>query len=352
MTEKPWWRPEVLGPRLPMLRRRAAVVAAVRHFFAARGFDEVETPALQVAPGMEPHLRAFATDLAEPFGAERRRLYLHTSPEFAMKKLLAGGLERIFQVARVFRNGERSDVHHPEFSMLEWYRAGASYRDIMDDCEALVRAAAEAAGSRQMVWGGRVCDPARPWRRLTVAEAFAEYAGIDLPACLQGDPRDPDPAPLAAAAARLDIATDAADRFEDVFFRILLDRIEPHLGVGAPAVLYDYPVSMAALARPKPEDGRWAERFEVYACGVELANGFGELTDAIEQRRRFEADMALKRRLYGECWPVDEDFIAAVGAMPPAAGVALGLDRLVMLLLAAGDIEAVLWAPVSAMVRN
>lgn len=347
MTEKPWWRPEVLGPRLPLLRRRAAVVQTARLFFIEQGFEEVETPVLQVAPGMEPHLHAFATELAEPFAQGQRRMYLHTSPEFAMKKLLAGGVPRIFQMARVFRNGERSPLHHPEFTMLEWYRAGASYRQVMDDCEALVQACARAVETRQARWQGRGCDLFSWWWRISVAEAFDQYAGIDLLAAIQGDPRDPDPAPLAAEARRLGLHVGEDDRFDDVFFRIMLEKVEPHLGVGAPTILYDYPLCMAALARPKPEDERLAERFEVYVCGVELANGFGELTDAAEQRRRFEADMALKQSLYGECWPLDEDFIAAVGAMPEAAGIALGLDRLVMLLLGAGRIEDVLWAPVA-----
>ncbi|MBW7852501.1 MAG: EF-P lysine aminoacylase GenX [Rhodospirillales bacterium] len=341
-----WWRPEAVAARLPALRKRAAILAATRRFFAERGFDEVETPALQVSPGLEPHLRAFATALHEPFGGAARRLYLHTSPEFAMKKLLAGGLERIFQIARVFRDGERSPTHHPEFTMLEWYRAGAAYTDLMDDCEALLRAAAEAAGAKAFSWRGASADPFAPWRRLTVAEAFAEHAGVDLLSAID-DPLAPDPAPLAAAARRLGLVPGENDRWDDVFFRIFLEFIEPNLGRGAPVILYDYPVCMAALSRPKPSDPRLAERFELYVCGLELANAFGELTDPAEQRRRFAADMALKERLYGERYPVDPDFLAALDAgLPASAGIALGLDRLVMLAVGAADIAAVLWAEV------
>lgn len=346
----PWWHPHALADRRATLAARGWVVAATRAFFATREYVEVETPALQVSPGLEPHLRAFATRLEPPLGGEPTPMYLHTSPEFAMKKLLAGGLPAIYQMARVFRNGERSATHHPEFTMLEWYRAGASYCDLMDETEALVAACQRAAGGGALRWREGTADATRPWRRLTVAEAMAEYAGVDLMACLPPQPaRDPDPAPLAAEARRLGLPVADGDRFDDVFFRIFLARIEPHLGFGAPVILYDYPVSMAALSRPKPQDPRLAERFEVYVCGLELANAFGELTDPVEQRARFDADMALKQILYGERYPVDEDFLAALGhGLPDCAGIALGFDRLVMLCVGARRIEDVLWAPVQS----
>lgn len=334
-----WWRSDVLARRLPVLRTRGRIADAVRAFFRARDFAEVETPALQVSPGMEPHLRPFATDLDEPFGEGQRRLYLHTSPEFAMKKLLAGGVERMFQLARVFRNGERADTHHPEFVMLEWYRAGTDYKTIMDDCDGLLAAVAAAAGTAEWRRGGKTCDASQPAERLSVAEAFRRHAGVDLFAASDiGD--------FKAAAERAGIACQDGDRWDDVFFRIFLDRIEPNLGLGRPTILYDYPASMAALARLKPGDARVAERFEVYVAGLELANAFSELTDAAEQRRRFEADNDLREKLYGARLPVDDDFLAAVGAMPPAAGIALGFDRMVMLATGATRIEDVLWAPV------
>ena len=342
-----WWRPQALASRKANLDIRTKALAAVRAFFAALDFVEVETPCLQVSPGLEPHLKAFATELADPFGGPSQRLYLHTSPEFAMKKLLVGGLPRIWQMARTFRNGERSPTHHPEFAMLEWYRAGAGQIRLMDDAEALVRATAVAAGVTTLRHGGVDSDPFQPWQHLAVADAFELYAGIDVLATAP-DPLNPDTALLAAAARHAGISVSASDRWDDIFFKILLDRIEPVLGHGVPTILHSYPVSMAALARPSPADPRVAERFEIYACGVELANAFGELTDPAEQRRRFEADMDLKQELYGERYPLDEDFLAALAAgMPESAGIALGFDRLVMLLAGAERIDDVLWAPVA-----
>ncbi len=345
MSDAPWWRPERFARKRAFLETRGRVLAAIRRFFAERGFVEVETPALQVSPGMEPHLQAFATELSEP-GAGKRRRYLHTSPEFAMKKLLVAGVPRLFQLARCFRDGERSRTHHPEFTMLEWYRAGASYRELMADCEALLRAVLAAAGRERFAWQGNEADPRGSWTYLSVAEAFQRCCGIDLLATAP-DPASPSLALLAAAAAPLGIAPHPGDEWEDLFFRLFLERIEPTLGVGAPAILYDYPVSMAALARAKPGDPRLAERFELYVCGLELANAFGELTDAAAQRRRFLADQEKKRRRYGETYPIDEDFLAALAAgMPESAGIALGLDRLVMLASGAETIDEVLWAPV------
>ena len=323
-------------------------MAVLRDFFATRDFAEVETPALQVSPGLEPHLKAFATTLEDPFGGDDRPMYLHTSPEFAMKKLLGAGEPRLFQFARAFRNGERSPTHHPEFTLLEWYRAGATYCDLMTDCRELFAACAAALPDSRLNWQGKNCDTRAEWRFLTVAEAFTQYCGIDL-LVTAPDPLAPDAALLAAAAKnKLDMTFSPEDRWEDIFFKIFLARIEPELGVGAPTILYDYPLSMAALSRVHGEDSRLAERFEVYVCGLELANGFSELTDGAEQRRRFEADMDLKQRLYGARYPIDEDFLEALDAgMPESAGIALGFDRLVMLFAGAAHIEDVLWAPVA-----
>jgi lysyl-tRNA synthetase class 2 len=264
-----------------------------------------------------------------------------------MKKLLAGGMTRIWQLAHVYRNGERGATHHPEFSMLEWYQAGASYRDLMEGCEGLLRAAQNAVGANALRRGGHRSDARLPFQRFTVAEAFSRYTGIDLLATAP-DPQTPNASLLAVEAARIGIAPHPGDDWETLFFRIFLERIEPCLGIGAPTILYDYPISMAALSRRKPDDDRLAERFELYVCGLELANAFGELTDPAEQRRRFMQDQARKQTLYGETYPIDEDFLAALDCgLPDCAGIALGFDRLVMLATGAEHIEEVLWAPVT-----
>jgi lysyl-tRNA synthetase class 2 len=341
-----WWRPDRFAARRSRLDQRGRILGAVRSFFAARGYVEVDTPALQVSPGLEPHLRAFNTLLHDPRDNRAAERYLHTSPEFAMKKLLVAGMPRIWQLAHVFRDGERSATHHPEFAMLEWYRVDATYHDLMDECEALVRACQDAAGVEAFVWRGHTADAQRPWQRLSVTEAFQKYCTIDLMATAP-DPLAPDVERLAAAACHLGIAPHPGDDWEALYFRIFLERIEPVLGLGAPTILYDYPLSMAALSRRSPGDPRLAERFEVYVCGLELANAFGELTDLAEQRSRFLSDQAKKRALYGATYPIDEDFLAALEhGLPPCSGIALGFDRLVMLATGAEDIEEVLWAPV------
>ena len=322
---------------------RGRIVTALRAWFAARDFIEVETGALQVSPGNETHLHAFATTLAAPDGTSSR-LYLRTSPEFACKKLLAAGERRIVEFAKVFRNRERGALHHPEFTLIEWYRAGEPYGTLMADCAAILAVAAEAAGTKQLSFRGRSADAFAEPERLTVAEAFARFVGIDLLATLPGGEADREALARAAQAAGIRIGDD--DHWGDIFSRVLVEKIEGNLGVGRATVLDQYPAVQAALARPA-SDRRVAERFELYACGVELANGFGELTDAAEQRRRLEREMAEKERLYGERYPIDEDFLAALAAMPQACGIALGLDRLVMLATGAARIEQVLWNPLA-----
>jgi lysyl-tRNA synthetase class 2 len=314
-------------------------VAALRQFFAERGFLEVETSALVLSPGNETHLHAFATTLVAPGGASQRR-YLRTSPEFACKKLLAAGEARIVEFARSFRNCERGALHHPEFTMLEWYRAHEPYEVLMDDCAAVLALSAEVAGAKRLTFRGRELDPFAAPERLSVAEAFARYAGIDLLAALPASA-----AVFARAARAAGVATSADDVWGDVFSRVLVEKVEPHLGVERATFLYEYPAAQSPLAGVEASDPRLAQRFELYGCGVELANGFGELTDAAEQRERLKQQMAEKQRLYGESYPIDEDFLAAVAAMPPASGVALGLDRLVMLATGATRIEQVLWTP-------
>jgi lysyl-tRNA synthetase class 2 len=340
----PWWMPDVHADRQPFLRARRRVVAALRHYLEARDFAEVETAILQVSPGNEAHLHAFATELVAPDGA-RQQLFLHTSPEFACKKLLAAGERRIFEFSRVFRNRERGTLHHPEFTMLEWYRTGESCEALMDDCAGFLAVAAAAAGTDRFSFRGRDADPLAAPERLTVAEAFKYCAGIDLLATLEA--RAPDRDGLAAQARAAGIRLSDDDSWSDIFSRVLVERIEPRIGDGRATFLTEYPSPEAALARPKSSDPRVAERFELFVCGVELANGFGELTDPVEQRRRLEAEMAKKQRLYGERYPIDEDFLAALASMPPASGCALGFDRLVMLAARASRIEQVIWTPLS-----
>jgi elongation factor P--(R)-beta-lysine ligase len=341
----PWWRPDVHQDRRPRLIARNAITGAFRQWFEAREFVEVETAALQRSPGNETHLHAFATELIGPAG-DRAALYLRTSPEFACKKLLAAGERRIFDFARVWRNRERGPLHHPEFTMLEWYRAEAPYQTLMDDCAALIALAAVTAGAKEFAFRGSACDPFSTPERITVADAFDRFAGVDLMASVPSRGA-PDRDGLADQVATVGIRVAADDSWSDIFSRVIVERIEPVLGIGRPAILYEYPIVEAALARPAPGDPRLAERFELYACGVELANCFGELTDPAEQRRRFEDDMALRQRLYGERYPIDEDFLAALAQMPPASGAALGFDRLVMLATGAARIEQVLWTPVA-----
>jgi lysyl-tRNA synthetase class 2 len=341
----PWWKPDRHADRRPFLAARGRIKAAIRAWFEGEGFTEVECSALQVSPGNEAHLHGFRTELIGPDGVPRER-YLHTSPEFAMKKLLASGETQIFDFARVFRNRERTALHHPEFTMLEWYRAGADYTDIMDDCAALLRIAAATAGSAEFRFRGASCDPFLEPERLTVADAFDRFAGIDLLATLD-EAGCGDVAALLGMAEAAGVACAADDTWTDIYSRVLVARIEPNLGQGRATILCEYPTHEAALARVSAHDASVADRFELYACGVELANAFGELTDAAEQRRRFEAEMAEKARIYGETYPLDEDFLSALAEMPEASGAALGFERLVMLAAGAGRVEQVIWTPVA-----
>jgi lysyl-tRNA synthetase class 2 len=336
----PWWAKDVYADRKPFLKVRSSLGAAIRQFFAHERFVEVETAALQVSGGNETHISPFGVDLIGP-GGDKSRLYLHSSPEFACKKLLAAGEERIFTFAHVFRNRERTALHHPEFTMLEWYRAHEPVSRLIEDCADLLAVAARAAGTDNFVWRDREAEAFEEPEILTVCEAFDRHANIDLGALL-GD-RDG----LARAAARDGVSVAADDTWSDLFSKILSEKVEHRLGRGRATILTDYPVSEAALARPKPDDPRFAERFELYVCGVEIANGFGELTDPAEQRRRFVEASAARARLYGEACPIDEDFLDALAVMPPASGIALGFDRLVMLAAGATRIEQVLWTPVA-----
>ena len=327
----PVWHPESLADRLPFLRRRGLLAAGVRAFFAARGFTEVETPYAVATPGEEVHLSAFATEQIAPDGG-KRPLFLHTSPEFAMKKLLAAGAGPIFQLARVWRNGEGSDLHAAEFTMLEWYQPGLSFVGLMDQTEALLRAVLPP----QVTCRGISSDLAQ-FERLTVADAFTRYAGADV---------------LGTAGDAQSLAGQAGERlregesWEDLYFRLLLARIEPEIGRDRPTFLTHWPAAQAALARRDPNDSRVALRFELYVCGMELANAFEELTDPAEQRARFAADRARRAELGGQDWPLDQELLAALElGLPACAGIAMGFDRLAMLASGAGRIAQLQWLP-------
>ncbi|HZY05594.1 MAG TPA: EF-P lysine aminoacylase EpmA [Anaeromyxobacteraceae bacterium] len=327
-------------PKAAAARARVRLAAAVRAFLASRGYEEVETPCLVPAPGTEPHLVAFEAPFVPEGGGAPHPLWLHTSPEYAMKRLLADGFERVFQLARVFRNGEVSATHNPEFTMLEFYRVGTGYRGIMEDLEALAAEAARAlTGGTRLCRAGWEVELAPPFQRLGVAEAFRSRAGIDLDACGEDGARL-----RAAARARGLDAGPEGESFGDAFFRVFLQAVEPGLGFPRPVYLVDWPSSMAALARLGP-GGRFAERFELYLGGLELANGFSELNDAAEQRRRLLAEREERRRLGRPVTPVDEAFLEALPRLPDAGGVAVGFDRLLMLLVGAASIDEVLLFP-------
>lgn len=300
-----WWHKDRHADRRPFLAARAAIARAVREWFWAQGFTEAEPAMLAVSPGAETHIDAFEV-------GER---YLHTSPEFAMKKLLAAGERKLFFLGKTWRRGESGPLHAPEFTMVEWYRANAPYEEIMDDCIEIVRVAARAASAAMLQWRERSCDPFTAAERITVHDAFAQLCPVPMP-------------------------TDG-----DAFSAALVQHVEPQLGDGAMTLLTEYPIDEAALARRCAHDASVAERFELYACGVELANGFGELTDPVEQRARLVAAMDEKAKRYGTRWPIDEDFLAALAHMPSSSGVAMGFDRVVMLATGARHIDDVLWTP-------
>jgi lysyl-tRNA synthetase class 2 len=323
---------------------RAQVSTFLRRWFTSKGFIEVQPASLQASPGNETHLHGFRTTLIRPDGSSHDA-YLHTSPEFAMKKILAAGERQIFALTSVFRNRERTALHTPEFVMLEWYRVYAPLERLIEDCTAVIALAAHVAGAKSFAYRGRKANPFVPPERLTVRGAFRRYAGIDIY----------DSLPITGGAGTETFARQAKgsgirvapdDSWSDIFSRILSERVEPNLGLGRPTVLHEYPASQAALAQVSSNDPRVAERFELYCCGVELANAFHELRDPEEQRRRFTANMHEQQRIYGASHPIDEDFLAALDDMPDASGAALGFDRLMMLATGAEQVESVQWTPV------
>lgn len=344
ISKTPWWTPSSHAERRPFLLGRNKIQAAIHSHFANQDFINVDTATLQISPGNEAHLHAFATQGITITG-ESKPLYLHTSPEFACKKLLAAGEQKITCFAHVYRNRERGPLHHPEFTMLEWYRVGESYEVLMQDSAEVLALAAETAQTKRFEYRGRSMDPFAEPERLSIAEAFDRYAKIDLLKTIDNTGHT-DRDHLASEMINVGIRVATDDTWADLFSKVIVEKIEPELGFGRATILDQYPTSEAALARKTIHDPRVSERFELYACGVELANAFGELTDAKEQRRRFEIEMQEKQRIYGETYPLDEDLLSALELMPAASGIALGFDRLVMLATGAPRIDLVIWAPV------
>jgi lysyl-tRNA synthetase class 2 len=343
LTQSKWWHPDQHRHRRPLLLVRNALASAARSYFADEGFVEVDAAALQISPGNEAHIHAFAVDLHSSDGTVHSR-YLHTSPEFAMKKLLAAGESKIFSLGHVYRDREAGPLHAAEFTMLEWYRSGDTYEQIVDDSLKILKLAAQTAGGGALRYRQCTADPVAEPERLSVADAFRRFAGIDLLSTCGSD-GSTDRESLAEAARARGLTIRDGDGWSDIFSRLLVSLIEPQLAGQGVCILHQYPRSEAALATANRDDPRVADRFELYACGVELANGFRELTDAAEQRRRFETEMEEKQRIYGERYPIDEDFLEALAIMPEASGVALGFDRLLMLATGAPSIDHVMWTP-------
>ena len=336
---------EVFEKKLPFLLMRNKIISAIKNFFYNKNFTEVETPILQQSPGMEVHLTAFETKFYDITGEKPTTLYLHTSPEFAMKKILSFGIENIFQFTHTFRNEIISPTHYPEFTMLEWYRLHHDYTKLMCDCEEILKSALSSIGKNFFTYNGKICSPFNGIEKLTIKEAFKKFCNFDIFETIDSPP-SPSKELLAKKAIALNINVSKIDTWDDIFEKLMFEYIEPNLGNEKPTILYEYPIHMAALSKESDTIPNIAERFELYICGVEVANAFTELTDAKIQRQRFENDMKIKKELYGITYPIDESFIEAIEHMPPATGIALGIDRLIMLATGAKDITQVLWSEI------
>jgi elongation factor P--(R)-beta-lysine ligase len=322
-----------------VFRSRHSILRFLRADFDGRRYLETDAPLLVPCPTLDAGIRSIRVNVAGTDG-RTRRLFLHTSPEYAMKKLLAAGADRLYFLGKVFRDGERTALHNPEFTMLEWYRTGASVDDLLDEMEDFIlRLAQERTGSRRIAFGSRTVDLSPPWPRLRVADLFREKTGADL------DPQS-DGSDLKRLAGTLGVFFNPEDDWETMFMRIYMDRMEPGLGTDRPVFLTDYPFPLGMNARRRPDDPRWTERSELFIGGLELANGYTEITDPAEQRERFERDRVRNRMETGTDPPVDLELLDAMEAgFPPCAGMALGVDRLVMLILNRPDISDVLPFP-------
>ncbi|AKK20590.1 EF-P lysine aminoacylase GenX [Candidatus Liberibacter africanus] len=345
ISSKPWWNRDFHHRRRPFLLKRNMIQNSLRKYFAKKNFVEIDSMCLQDSPGNETHIQAFSTEFIIDEHI-RKTLYLQTSPEFSCKKLLAAGEEKIFCFAHVWRNGEQDCLHQPEFTMLEWYRAYESYEKLMKDCMDIIRCAAEAADKKTFSFKGIKCNPFSEAEYITVSEAFARYANIDL--CVTIDnPSKPDRDLLSLQAQKSGIRVAHDDTWSDIFSRVLVEKIEPRLGINCCTILDRYPASESALSNICPDDHRFARRFELYACNIELCNAFDELIDPIEQRHRFEKEMQEKQKIYNETYPIDEDFLSCLAEMPQSSGIAMGFDRLVMLATGTSNLNEIIWTPLS-----
>lgn len=328
-------------PRLRVFyEKRIKIIRLIREFFWSNNFQEVETPIALLLPGQEPYLNPVSILLHDP-RAEEHKFYLQTSPEFAMKKLLVAGYDKIYQICKCFRDYEQfGGNHNPEFTMIEWYRAPGTINEIMDDAESLFKFIAKKLDSDEVEYKGKKIKIAIEWERVSMREVWKKYIGVDLNDYLTVEK-------MAILAIEKGFAVETNEPYEDLFYKIFLNEIELKLGVEKPVFIYDYPVQMCSLSRLSNNDPRYALRFELYIGGLELANAFGELTDANEQKRRLESDREKRKQLGKETWAVDSDFISALDfGMPEAGGIALGVDRMIMLFTGAKDINEVIFQAV------
>ena len=312
----------------------------IREFFWQEGFSETDTPVVVRLPGQEPYLNPVPVNLHGPKGDEHR-FYLQTSPEFAMKKLLASGYEKIFNMCKCFRDHEDfGGAHNTEFTMIEWYRSPGKLAEIMNDTENLFHHIGLKLGISQIKYNNKTTDISAEWERITMKDLWAKNIGINLDDYLETQK-------MKELVKMRGYNAGDDDAYEDLFYKIFLNEIEPNLGVGRPVFVYDDPARMCSLSRLCKDDSGYAERFELYICGLELANAFGELTDADEQNKRLEQDQALRKKLGKDIWPVDPDFISALrSGIGEASGIALGADRMVLLFTGANDINEVIFGAV------
>jgi lysyl-tRNA synthetase class 2 len=336
------WQDLKDNPRLKKIYEdRSAIIRAVRDFFWSKDFLETDTPLAVKHPGQEPYLNPVPLTIHDPHG-QAETLHLITSPEFSLKKLLASGFEKIFSITKCFRDYESfGGNHNTEFTMIEWYRAPGTLTAIMDDTEELFKAVGRRLGRESVVYKNTTVPINCVWERKTMKQLWAEYVGVNLDEYLERES-------LQQLAKDKQLSVGDSDEYEDIFFKLFLNLIEPNLGFSRPIFVYDYPKRMSSLSKACAHDSRYAERFELYVAGLEIANAFGELTDSVEQASRLEADRALRAKLGRDTWPVDPSFIAALrSGMPEAGGIALGIDRMVVLFTGAKDINEVIFQSIS-----